>query len=134
MVRDEARDLGAVEGQLASTKLDGQTYYYAEAPAPPSNEEEPAHLLPPFDEVLVGYRDRSAMIDRADLDKVVPGSNGIFYPIMVHAGRVVGVWRRTLKANRVELSFNPFQPLSDAQARALASRRLISALSQSPQP
>lgn len=47
-----------------------------------------AHLLPAFDEYLVGYRDRSALIDPAYVRKVNAGG-GMLSPAVVIDGRVV---------------------------------------------
>ena len=49
-----------------------------------------AHLLPSFDELLVGYRDRSASLQPAHVDHVNAGG-GIFNPIVVLGGRVRGI-------------------------------------------
>jgi hypothetical protein len=78
-----------------------------------------AWLLPPFDEWLVAYRDRSAVIDAGEMNKVVPGGNGIFFPIVVLDGRVVGTWKRTLRAKEVVLQFSPFRVWSDDEHEAV---------------
>ncbi len=45
--------------------------------------------LPSFDELHVGYRDRSCLTDRAGEALICPGANGMFRPIVVANGRVV---------------------------------------------
>jgi len=95
---------------LVSPHLDGQSYHYAETTAASGDDQTCAFLLPPFDELLVAYRDRSASLDGAYNNLIVPGGNGIFNPIVVIDGRVVGMWKPVLKADRVLLSFSPFQP------------------------
>jgi hypothetical protein len=113
--------LAAIEGQLGRKSIDGQEYYFAkdlpEASADPHN----AFLLPPFDEFLVAYRDRSAALDPAYNNLIVPGGNGIFNPIIVIGGRVVGTWKRTFKNESVRMSFSPFTAFSAAQASAIAA-------------
>jgi len=56
--------------------------------------------LPAYDEALVAFADRSAVLDAADKDTVLTG-NGIFNPVIVHDGRVVGTWKRQEKAKSV---------------------------------
>jgi hypothetical protein len=51
-------------------------------------------LLPGFDEFVLGYADRSAVLDPAHADRIVPGGNGVFRPTVVRDGRVVGTWKR----------------------------------------
>lgn len=120
-VADARAGLGAVAGQLAEARLDGQTYFYAEAAAGLGDDPDQPFLLPPFDEFLLAYRDRSAVLDPAYSGRVAPGANGIFHPIVVQGGRVVGTWRRVLKARQVILSFCPFAPWPAGQAQALVA-------------
>jgi len=50
-------------------------------------------VLPSFDELLLGYADRSAALPRGRQDLVAPGANGLFHPVLSVGGRVVGTWR-----------------------------------------
>ena len=69
---------------------------------PTRSEREAVQLLPAFDEYLLGYRDRSPVIDDDRFERVVPGGNGIFAPILIAGGRVAGIWRRTPRTGLVE--------------------------------
>lgn len=51
-------------------------------------------LLPGFDEVVLGYGDRRAVLTAEQEKKVVPGGNGVFRATVVAAGRAVGTWQR----------------------------------------
>lgn len=51
-------------------------------------------LLPGFDEFVLGYRDRSHVLDEEHADRIVPGNNGMFRPTVVVGGCVVGTWAR----------------------------------------
>ncbi|ROP64050.1 winged helix DNA-binding domain-containing protein [Curtobacterium sp. PhB115] len=77
------------------------------------------HLLPGFDEYLLGYADRSAQLDPAHADRVVPGGNGMFLAMAVVRGRVVGTWKRTERRGDVLVTVTPFSPLDAAAVRAL---------------
>ncbi|OKL51924.1 DNA glycosylase AlkZ-like family protein [Buchananella hordeovulneris] len=76
-----------------------------------------AHLLPAFDEVVLGYPDRLLLADAAELRQVVPGNNGVFRATMHRAGRLVGTWQA---ARRGEVELVPFAPLSDSARRDFA--------------
>ena len=84
-------------------------------------EPRDAFLLPPFDEFLVAYRDRSAALDPQYNNLIVPGGNGIFNPIVVIGGRVVGTWKRVFKQDSVVITFSPFNECSKTQAGAIRS-------------
>ncbi|MCD2190031.1 winged helix DNA-binding domain-containing protein [Actinomycetospora soli] len=49
-------------------------------------------LLPGFDEFVLGYADRSAVLDPEHAERIVPGANGVFRPTVVRDGRIVGTW------------------------------------------
>lgn len=65
-------------------------------------------LLPGFDEFVLGYSDRSTIIDGKHADALVPGNNGVFKNSLVVDGRVIGTWSRVGTAKKPRLSVNPF--------------------------
>ncbi|MFF2276341.1 winged helix DNA-binding domain-containing protein [Agromyces sp. NPDC058126] len=82
------------------------------------------HVLAPFDEYFLGYGDRTAFCSPADAARVVPGKNGLFLPILVADGEVVGTWRRAPErrgATAIELA--PFSGSVDADEFAPAFER-----------
>lgn len=69
-------------------------------PAPPAGDgPPPPRLLPAFDGVLLGHRDRTPLVPAADAPKLTNGS--WILPTVIAAGRVVGTWRRDGDAVRV---------------------------------
>jgi hypothetical protein len=63
--------------------------------------------LPGFDEFLLGYRDRSMMVDDAHKQAIIPGGNGVFQATVVRGGRVVGTWKRTLTRKAFVVAVQP---------------------------
>ncbi|HEX8562892.1 MAG TPA: winged helix DNA-binding domain-containing protein [Flavobacterium sp.] len=63
-------------------------------------------LLPAFDEFLISYKDRSASI-HDDHSAHAFTKNGIFRPLIVERGKVVGIWKRVTgkKGIVIETSF-----------------------------
>jgi hypothetical protein len=117
---DARAGLKMVEAQLAHEEFDGQIYWFSSSLSSIKAASPTAYLLPGFDEYLLGYRDRTAALDSAHATKVVPGANGMFKPIIVIDGRVVGTWKRTFKKDRVVIALQPFNALSEAEAQAVA--------------
>lgn len=72
-------------------------------------------LLSGFDEYVLGYGDRSAIMSPEQLQLVVPGSNGVFRPTVLDDGVVVGTWKRTVKRTRVDIAVSPFGSLNARQ-------------------
>lgn len=109
--------LEAVQPELQALTLEGQTYWLPAAAN--RNASAPAPLLlAGFDEYLIAYKDRSQLLDSAHAPQVMT-ANGIFRPILVVDGRVVGTWqRRSGKPGATEL--RPFGELPAETLLALA--------------
>jgi len=109
---------------LAAEEIDGQTYWQG-ASAPKRPADPPAAcLLPAFDEYLVGYKDRSAVLGPGYTQAVNAGG-GMLSPVIVIDGLVVGTWKRALKKETVVITPGWFRPPKKAQQAALlqAARR-----------
>lgn len=78
------------------------------APAAPNS----VHLLPGFDEYLLGYADRSAMLAPEHAARTQPGGNGVFRPVLVVDGQVRGTWQRIINKKSATLALSPFPPLA----------------------
>lgn len=119
---DARAALSAAAPHLEQVVSDGQTYWQA-ADVQTADVDELAdsvHLLPGFDEYLLGYTERRAVLDPQHAELTHPGANGVLFPIFVIGGSVRGVWKRTLKKKAVELVFTPFEPVTAAQKAAIA--------------
>ncbi|MCU0497502.1 MAG: winged helix DNA-binding domain-containing protein [Anaerolineae bacterium] len=114
----------ALEGakpHMVSTLYDGKTYWL---PADFSfTLESDLHLLAGFDEYLLGYTDRSAVLDPVHAHKVVPGGNGVFFPMIVVGGQIVGTWKRTVKKDRVSITHDLFTAFEASEAFEIAAQR-----------
>ena len=123
-ITDARAGLEATKPRLVSEELDGKEYWMkGDAPADIAYDESSVSLLPGFDEYLIGYRDRSAVLAVEHAPDVVPGKNGVFRPIIVVGGRVVGTWRRRLKKSTIDLTLSPFTSLGDWQERVVGVAR-----------
>ena len=94
----DARMAHAAVGD-AVTAFDAERYVAADAgwPADPAAAAPRATgklALAAFDEYFLGYTDRTAVCDPEFAGRVIPGGNGVFQPILVSGGRVVGTWKR----------------------------------------
>lgn len=76
------------------------------------------HLLPPFDEYSVGYRDRADIID-PQFTKRVNAGGGMLNAIVVVNGVVAGTWKRRLRGSSVEIDLSLFKSLEAQEETAL---------------
>ncbi len=107
--------LEMIKQELVEEVYDGQHTWRADNPVPPSEDTQVVHLLPGFDEYLVGYQDRSAVLDGQYARRANNGG-GILNPVILSGGRVVGTWKRTIKKSGVEVIPDWFSVPTPAQA------------------
>jgi hypothetical protein len=88
------------EGQLRAEATNDRTYWMADRLNHSGVNTGNLIMLPAYDEFLIAYKDRSASLSHLDNWKVISG-NGIFYPLILHEGNVIGTWRRILKKDKV---------------------------------
>jgi hypothetical protein len=90
-------------------------------PAGTSGRPAPVvHLLPTYDEYMLGYTDRSAQLgEYAEVYRDSLGPNGIYSPSLMVDGRIAGTWRRALDGKRARITMRPFRPLRRAETRAV---------------
>lgn len=82
-------------------------------------------LLPGFDEIVLGYGDRRAVLSEDEERRVVPGGNGVFKGTVLHRGRGVGTWKKATKAG-APVDVTPFDTLPSPVVNAVP--RLSAAL------
>jgi hypothetical protein len=99
------RALGTVEVEGTALLLGAEALDASERVAA---EEGGVLLLPGFDEYVLGYKDRSAMLAAEWSDAIVPGGNGAFRATIVVDGEIVGTWAKKAGAKGVAVEMRPF--------------------------
>ncbi|MDR0799617.1 MAG: winged helix DNA-binding domain-containing protein [Dysgonamonadaceae bacterium] len=98
----EARQgLNAVNDKLISEEIYGQHYWFCEDYKIIPPVENARYLLPAFDEYIIAYKDRTPVLLLEHHSKAV-SSNGVFRPVIVENGQVVGLWKKSAQKK------NPF--------------------------
>jgi hypothetical protein len=104
--------LAEVRDRLEATSVDGTEYLMD--PATPDRlaaarkDAGGVLLLPGFDEFVLGYGDRTAVLPAEFAQRIVPGSNGMFRPTVVHRGQIVGTWKWTGRGAKRTVEAEPF--------------------------
>ncbi|HKB91944.1 MAG TPA: winged helix DNA-binding domain-containing protein [Opitutaceae bacterium] len=107
--------------ELSDEVIDGETFWFSKNQTAAEKASSTVYLLPSFDEYLLGYKNRSDLIEPGHMKRVVSGENGLFNPTILIKGKVMGTWRRTFEKGRVVMEMSPFAPLSVGQNRAVAT-------------
>lgn len=100
--------LAAAQSGLVSERRGARTWWCGNDEERGGDDPPSVVLLPGFDEYLLGYRDRSAVLAAAHAYRVVPGGNGVFFPIVVEGGQVIATWKGAVKRGAVQVTVNPF--------------------------
>ena len=110
----EARQgLESVQTEFISETVDGQRYWMPDADFNPlSDGKSKVHLLPAFDEYIVGYKDRTAVITSENHKKAI-SSNGVFRPVIIKAGKVIGLWKKASSGKKT-ITITPFEPIDNS--------------------
>lgn len=116
---DVRAGVAAAGDALESITVDGATHLLAPGAANARPRTGTVRALSGFDELLLGYRDRTAQLAAEHSTRVIPGGNGMFAPTITVDGRVVGTWRRETSARGIRYEARPFEPLTDSVSAAL---------------
>lgn len=99
----EARRAVASIAEALSTEYFGDREFFvfrnAAAAAPPCDT---THLLPAYDQYLIGYKDRSDVLAKEHTAKAF-NSYGIFQPVILCDRQIVGNWKRTAGRGNVTI-------------------------------
>lgn len=115
-LRDAKAGLDPVRGELEEHVIEDRSYFCAPGGPLRKSAKPIVHLLPPYDEYTVAYRDRAMILDPAHAKRA---GNGIFSPVVAIDGRVAGTWKRAVKRDRVVLTASLFAAPSRAEQSAL---------------
>ena len=121
LIADDLVPIRAAAAQAGRTQLFTLNGDSREAPG-----DTPPRLLGHFDPYLLGYRDRSLMLDAQYARRIQTGG-GFVQPVVLIGGQVAGTWRLTRRtagagrAARATLTVEPFTELPAASADGLAA-------------
>jgi hypothetical protein len=89
------------------------TDYWMSADVPaPATIGDSLLLAPSFDETILGFKDRSAVVTPEDFAKLTPYANGIFKAAIVMNGQFAGLWHKKVTTKGVAITYEPTKPLN----------------------
>ncbi len=118
---DAKSGLELVRSRVKNEVVEGVTYWYAESTPPVREFPRTAYLLPAFDEFMVGYADRSAMIEPHHAEKLEDWGVYLLNPAVVIKGKMVGTWKRTIMKDSVVVEPRLLTSLNKTQTLALTA-------------
>jgi hypothetical protein len=100
--------------QLNSILYENREYFFAES-LPDTGEILGCIFLAGFDQLLMGYRDRSRMMDERH-KRDVTTNTGIVHPVVLLDGQIQAKWKRS----GAKLTVAPFRKLSQRNRKRIA--------------
>ena len=97
-----------IESELTAEQWNGQTWYVHEACRTRGKVSGRLHLLPSYDEYLLGYKDRTDVLPKEHYPKAFT-NNGLFYPVILHEGQVIGNWSKSAKKGSASIECSWFR-------------------------
>lgn len=119
LVADARAGLEAVKSKLVPEKVENQTYWRSQSVFTVPDSSPGAHLLPSFDEYLIGYRDRSASLHALQAKNINLGNR--FSPTIALDGRIVGTWKRVFRKGAVVITTELFTTLTNEENQTLSA-------------
>jgi hypothetical protein len=121
-LNEARRALEMIKSGFIVEKINDKTYLFNNNFTPPNPGLHASFLLPAFDEFLISYKDRSESITYKNRQKAI-STNGIFRPIIVIDGIVEGIWKRSIKKDKLILETKFFgtskqKPVEQVKASA----------------
>ncbi|MDR0754946.1 MAG: winged helix DNA-binding domain-containing protein [Prevotellaceae bacterium] len=99
--------ISLIDKDLIKEKKSKTVLFVHQSSGTKSDFSEYACFLPPFDEYLISYKNRASVIDpQYQLHAFT--KNGIFRPIIMYNGKIVGTWNKTLNKNKMEIKTQLF--------------------------
>lgn len=109
----EARHAVAlIETDLLTEKFDSETFYLHVTCDLKARCRKVLHLLPSYDEYLISYKDRTTVMLREHHHKAF-NTFGIFYPVILYEGRIVGNWKKDSKKKALTVETSLFDESLD---------------------
>jgi hypothetical protein len=110
-ITDCKKGIEMIKPLLKKEVIEQQEYFFNPNISLSDKQANKIYLLPIYDEFIMGYKDRSAIMTL--------GNNASFrYDCMiVFDGRVIGTWKRTISKNAIDIAFDFFKPLNKYQSK-----------------
>ena len=112
---DARRGVEMIDRNLRNELVDEKTYFRPRLTRAVEVASPSAHLLPPYDEYNVAYKERQLVVDT----NAFVGVWGLLGPAVIVDGKAVGTWRRIDEKNLVTVSLNILRMLSKREDRAI---------------
>ena len=115
---DARNALEMISPEFHSESLESGTFLIPKSADTIRANDASACLLPAFDEFILSYRTRNVAIPSQVRSRAV-SDNGIFRPTIIVDGQVAGLWKRTVKKDKVIIETELFRPVTGQEKKMI---------------
>jgi polyhydroxyalkanoate synthesis regulator protein len=115
-VADAKSGIEINKGLLTNIIVEGISYWMDTNTDPGKAKGTGAYLLPVYDELIIAYKNRDAVVPAKFRDKM--GAITFFPTIMVN-NQVIGNWSRSIGKKSIDIELKPFDKLNKTQSQAI---------------
>jgi len=110
--------LTLIANEVEEIKVEGEAMYLYHNTLDCPDYARKVLLLPPYDEYLIGYKSRWVALEKKHTAKA-HNNFGIFKPVILHEGRVVGNWKASIDKQAANLITELFAEKSKVKQQSL---------------
>jgi len=114
---DASRGIAMLGRRVECVRSGGRVYVMGADRAARRAARGPAHLVQPFDEIVVAYSESRDVVDAAG---VAPAAGGLLLRAVILDGLLVAQWKITSTRGARAIVIDPLRPLSPAERAAVA--------------
>lgn len=107
-ITQAGKALESVQDIPDSTSISGQMYWWYGSVTANARKTSGIFVLPACDEYIIRYKNRIASLLPSDHARAI-STNGIFRPIIVVNGQIVGLWKRTVLRGKLTVETGFFR-------------------------
>lgn len=96
-----------IEHELITERFCAQNFYVHQS-CKEEKVTDVLHILPSYDEYLISYKDRTDVL-KAEHQPKAFNTFGLFRPVILHDGQIVGNWNKAVKRNALSISMEWFE-------------------------
>ena len=108
-ITDCKKGIEMINTFLQKEVIDGQEYYFNTIPSLLRKPLKRIYLLPIYDEFIMGYKDRNAIMALKE------NASFLYDSMIVYDGQVIGTWKRSILKNSIDLEYDFFKHLNKNQ-------------------
>ena len=129
-VTEARQGIAAIEQELLTDHFLAQKSYVHQS-YKEKKTTDILHILPPYDEYLISYKDRTDVLNKEYQHKAF-NSFGIFRPVILYNGQIVGNWNKVIQKQTTHIEMNWFKKNTKIKKEllSLAERKYLTFFSE----